>query len=457
MIDPILTGYNVHPPADRHEMLKMMGMTSIEDLFSQIPSSIRFPRPLNLPAPMTEWDLQKRLRKLAGSNENTLTRLSFLGAGAYEHYIPAVVPALACRGEYLTAYTPYQPEMSQGSLRVLHDFQTIMGRLLGLPKVNSSVYDGATALAEAAWMCCSIKGIRHLAVAESIWPEWRTVLETYLKGRGVTLAWTPSDAASGEISILALDTALREQPCAGFICQTPNRFGVIEPVRKAIDVCHRQGALAQVSCNPILAGCLQSPGEQGADIVSCDAQPLGLALNAGGPYLGVIATRDEYQKFLPGRIVGDCVDLKNEPALALIMEAREQHVSRDKATSHICSNQALLALRATIYLSLLGETGFREVARLCAQKAHYFCEKLLAIPGVRLAKSGRFFHEFLLEIPADVPTLLARLRDRKIFGGVDFSAIDAAYRRHILVAVTEIKTRAELDFAAGAFAESLAP
>jgi glycine dehydrogenase subunit 1 len=231
---------------------------------------------------------------------------------------------------------------------------------------------------------------------------------------------------------------------------------VIEPVRKAVEVCHRHGALAQVSCYPLLNGCLQSPGDQGADIVSCEAQPLGLPLNAGGPYLGIIATRDEYQKYLPGRIVGECVDLKNEPALALVMEEREQHVSRDKATSHICSNQALLALRATIYLSLLGESGFRELARLCAQKARYFCGKLTAIPGVRLARSGRFFNEFLLEIPGDVPALLARLREKKIFGGVDFATLDPAYGRHLLVAVTETKTKAELDFAAGAFAELLA-
>ena len=456
MIDPILTGYNVHPSSDRDEMLKIMGMASVEDLFSQIPGAIRLQRSLNLPEPLMEWDLQKRLRGLANSNENTLTHLSFLGAGAYEHYIPAVVPALASRGEYLTAYTPYQPEMSQGSLRILHDFQTIMARLLGLPKVNSSVYDGATALAEAAWMCCSIKRLRHLAVSESIWPEWRTVLETYLKGRGVTLAWISANPATGEISLEALEAALQKQPCAGAILQTPNRFGVIEPVRKAVEVCRRHDALAQVSCYPLLAGCLQSPGEQGADIVTCEAQPLGLPLNAGGPYLGVIATRDEYQKFLPGRIVGDCVDLKNEPALALVMEEREQHVSRDKATSHICSNQALLALRATIYLSVLGEAGFREVARLCAQKARYLCEKLLAIPGVRLAKSGRYFNEFLLEIPANVPELLARLRERKIFGGVDFSTLDSACRNHLLVAVTETKTKPELDLAAKTFAELLA-
>jgi glycine dehydrogenase subunit 1 len=455
MNDPVLTGYNVHPSADRAEMLQMMGLKSVEELFSQVPSAIRLGRRLNLPEALTEWELQKRLRSLASSNATVRTHLSFLGAGSYEHYVPAAIHAIANRGEYLTAYTPYQPEMSQGLLRMLHDFQTIMGRLLGLPAVNSSVYDGATAFAEAAWMCCSIKDLRHLVVSDQIWPEWRIVLETYLRGRGVEISWVSSDPQTGETSASDAERLLRAKPAAGFLWQTPNRFGVIEPGRKFIELGHAHNALAQVSCYPILLGSLESPGKQGADLVCCEAQSLGLALNAGGPYLGIIATREEYKKYLPGRIVGDCVDLKGEPALALVMEEREQHVSRDKATSHICSNQALLALRATIFLSLMGEGGFQEMARLNAVKAHYFCDKLCSIPGVKRAKSGRFFNEFLLEIPSDPATTLTRLREKKIFGGVDFASLHPNYRSHLLISVTELKSKQELDLAADAFREVL--
>lgn len=450
-----LAGYNPHTAADRADMLKSMGLGSVEDLFSQIPAAIRLRRPLNLPEPLNEWELQKRLRRLAGKNQTVLTHLSFLGGGAYEHFIPAVVPAIASRGEYLTAYTPYQPEMSQGLLRMLHDFQRVMGRLLGLPKVNCSVYDGATALAEAAWMCCSIRGARRIAVSEAIWPQWRSVLQTYMEGRGVELRWIPADGASGETSGEALARELKKEKYAGFLFQTPNQFGVVEPAKALIEISHRGETLVQASCNPMMLGCLKSPGELGADIVSCEAQPLGLALNAGGPYLGVMATRDEFQKYLPGRIVGECADLKGEPALALVMEEREQHVSRDKATSHICSNQALMALRALLYLSVLGEQGFRRVAELNAEKAHYLSDRLCRIPGVRLAKTGRFFNEFLLELPVDPGRFLAAMREQGIFGGIDFGGINSAYPKHLLVAVTEIRNKAELDRMGDVFAETV--
>jgi glycine dehydrogenase subunit 1 len=445
MVDEVLTGYNVHPSHDRAEMLRTLGLSSIEDLFSRIPSAIRLKQPLRLPGPLSEWELQKKIHRLAEENKTVLSRLSFLGGGAYEHYIPAVVSAIASRGEYLTAYTPYQPEMSQGLLRILHDFQIVMGRLLGLPAVNASVYDGATALAEGGWMCCSIKGLRRLAVSEGIWPEWRQVLETYMGGRDVHLDWVPLDPATGETSVGALELLLAKEKHAGFLFQTPNRFGVIEPARLLIEQTHRGDALVQASCNPVMLARALSPGELGADIVSCEAQPLGLALNAGGPYLGAMATRLEFQKYLPGRIVGQCSDLKGEPALALFMEEREQHVSRHKATSHICSNQALLALRILVYLSALGEHGLSRAAELCARKAHYLADRLCGFAGVRLAKTGRFFNEFLLEIPADAKTFLARMEATGIFAGIDYSRMDATVRNQLLIAVTEVKSKDELD------------
>jgi glycine dehydrogenase subunit 1 len=445
MLEEVLNGYNVHTDADRTAMLRTMGLSSIEELFAQIPPAIRLQHPLRLPKPVSEWELQKKIRGLGEMIETTLTRLTFLGGGAYEHFIPAVVPAIASRGEYLTAYTPYQAEMSQGLLRMLHDFQIVMGRLLGLPAVNASVYDGATALAEGAWMCCSIKGLRRLAVSEGIWPEWRQVLETYMGGRSVHLDWVPLDPATGETSVRALQLLAAKEKHAGFLFQTPNRCGVIEPARLLIEQAHESDALVQASCNPVMLGCALSPGELGADIVSCEAQPLGLALNAGGPYLGAMATRSEFQKYLPGRIVGQCSDLKGEPALALFMEEREQHVSRHKATSHICSNQALLALRVLVYLSTLGEHGLRRAAELCARKAHYLSDRLCRFAGVRLAKSGRFFNEFLLEIPAKAKTFLARMETAGIFVGIDYSRMDATVRNQLLIAVTEVKSKEELD------------
>ncbi|MDB6039249.1 MAG: hypothetical protein JWM99_3090, partial [Verrucomicrobiales bacterium] len=242
---------------------------------------------------------------------------------------------------------------------------------------------------------------------------------------------------------------------AGFLFQTPNRCGIIERSRDLIEKAHTREALVQASCNPIMLGCAVSPGEQGADIVSCEAQPLGLALNAGGPYLGAMATRPEFQKYLPGRIVGQCSDLKGEPALALFMEEREQHVSRHKATSHICSNQALLALRVLVYLSTVGEQGLRRTAELCARKAHYLADNLCRIPGVRLAKTGRFFNEFLLEIPTEAKTFLARMESDGIFAGIDYARMDSAVRNQILIAVTEVKSKVELDRMVELFGKSL--
>jgi len=450
-----LVGYNVHPPADRDAMLAAIGVSSIDDLFSQIPRAVRLTRELALPGPMSEWELARHMRALASRNATTLTHLSFLGGGAYEHYIPAVVPAIVSRGEYLTAYTPYQPEMSQGLLRVLHDFQLVVGRLLGLPAVNCSVYDGATALAESAWMASEITRIRHVVVSELIWRDSRTVLDTYMDGRGVTVSPVSCDRASGEIDLAALAVQLERRPAAAVLVQTPNQAGVIEPLRRIADVAHAHGALLVASWHPMLSGLCATPGALGADIVCGDAQPLGLALNAGGPYLGIMATRADHERHLPGRIVGECSDLKGEPALALVKEEREQHVSRYNATSHICSNQAHLALRALVYLCAVGEQGFRTIARLNAQKAHWLCDRLSALPGVTRAVSGRFFNEFLLQLPCAAAPLLRELQAEGIFGGLDYDRFGGTTGDRLLVAVTEVRSRAELERAAHAFEAAL--
>ncbi|MGA0000380.1 MAG: aminomethyl-transferring glycine dehydrogenase subunit GcvPA [Steroidobacteraceae bacterium] len=440
-----MLGYNVHTAEERAALLAAVGVESTEDLFSQIPESIRLRRPLAVPGPLSEWELERHFEALAAANATTRSHLSFLGGGAYDHYIPAVVPALAGRGEFLTAYTPYQPEMSQGLLRVLHDFQVLMGRLLGLPAVNCSVYDGATAMAEMAWMACLIKDRRRVGVAASIWPDYRRVLETYLRGREVSLVELPADAGTGQLDHAAVERILATQPCAALIFQTPNRFGVLESVTRNCNQAHAAGALANVNVNPLLLGVARSPGECGADIVCAEAQPLGIPLSAGGPYLGAVATHTEYAGSLPGRIVGELPDIKGEPALALIAEEREQHVSRDRATSHICSNQALLALRVVIHLSTLGEQGFREVARLSTAKAHALARKLTSIPGVSRVHDGPFFNEFLLRLPCPARELLQHLESRGILGGIDYSRFDPTVDNQLLVAVTERHSKADLD------------
>ena len=455
--DPAINGYNVHTTEDRREMLSAMGMTSIGELFAQVPEAIRLKRPLNLPPPLSEWELDKRLHELAGRNAGVRTHLSLLGGGAYAHYIPAVVPAIATRGEYLTAYTPYQPEMSQGILRVLHDFQIVTSRLLGLPAVNCSVYDGATALAESAWMACSIKGIHRLAVAETLWPDSLRVLRAYMKGRGVTIATAPADPETGRVDSRALTRILDAGPVASVIVQTPNCFGIVESVPAIVEACRARDSLSHVHCYPMMLGCLKNPGEQGADIATAEAQCLGITLSGGGPYLGLIATRMEYERFLPGRIVGECDDIKGQKALALVKENREQHVARDKATSHICSNQANLALRVLVYLSAVGENGFRRLAALNTVKAHYLCARLCAIPGVRRVHTGSFFNEFLLELPCAARPLLEALRQDGIFGGIDAAALFPGRHSQVLIAVTEMLSKGELDRAGDAFARRIGP
>ncbi len=451
-----VNGYNVHTLKDRREMLDAIGLSSIDDLFSQIPSEIRLHRPLNLPPAQSEWELDKRLHALAAQNATTRTHLSLLGGGAYEHYIPAVVPTLTARGEYLTAYTPYQPEMSQGILRVLHDFQIVMGRMLGLPAVNCSVYDGATALAEAAWMACSITNRRHVVVTEALWPEYSQVLNTYMRGRNVTVSVIPTDAMTGSMDLEKLAGSLKDTPAAAVLTQTPNGYGVLEPIEHISKMCHSCGTLSNVSCYPMMLGCLKAPGKQGADIVTCEGQSLGLALNGGGPYLGVMATHEDNIKFLPGRIVGECDDLKMEKALALVKESREQHVARDKATSHICSNQALLAMRILVYLSAVGEHGFQKISRLNASKAHYICERLCELPGVRRTHTGHFFNEFLLDLPCETAPLLVTLQKQGIFGGIDFSRLYPNSDRKLLLAVTETKSKTELDRITDVFRRAIA-
>ncbi|MES2401778.1 MAG: aminomethyl-transferring glycine dehydrogenase subunit GcvPA [Pseudomonadota bacterium] len=438
-------GYNVHTGSDVQAMLEVMGLSSVEQLFSDVPSQVRLRRELDLPPALSEWELMRDVRAMADKNSTTLTHASFLGGGAYEHYIPAVVDAIVSRGEFLTAYTPYQPEMSQGLLQALFEFQVLVGRLLGQESVNCSVYDGATALAESCWMMCSASGKRRVVVAQAIWPEYQDVLATYLTPRGVTIDYVAQDAVTGLADVSAVASRLAAGDVAGVVLQSPNALGVIEDVAALSQVCKQSKILLAVCVNPLLCGWLEAPGKLGADIVVCEGQPLGLPLSAGGPYVGIIACAKPLERYLPGRLVGRVHDLNGKLGYALVKEDREQHVARDKATSHICSNQALNAIRAAIHLSCLGESNFMRIAEVNAGNAVFLRDLLVALPGVKLLRSGVHFNEFAVELPLNAAEFCARMRKAGFFAGVPVAAALVGHERALLIAVTETKSRSDLE------------
>ena len=448
VIHPILSaspiGFNVHTVSDVQNMLAVMGLQSIEQLFEDVPARVRLQRELDLPPTLNEWELLRDVRAMADMNASTLSHISFLGGGAYEHYIPAVVDAIVSRGEFLTAYTPYQPEMSQGLLQALFEFQTLVGKLLGRECVNCSVYDGATALAEACWMMCSATGKRRVVVAHAVWPEYQGVLNTYLLSRGVTVDYVPQDLATGLADVAAMTAKLAGDDVAGVVLQSPNALGVIEDVAALSSLCKTRGVLLTVCVNPLLCGWLESPGQLGADIVVCEGQPLGLPLSAGGPYIGIIACAKPLERYLPGRLVGRVHDLNGKLGYALVKEDREQHVARDKATSHICSNQALNAIRVAVYLACLGERNFIQIAEANAANAQALRDMLLVLPGIKRLRTGVHFNEFAIELPLDSAEFCARMTRIGIFAGVPLTESLVGHKKGLLIAVTETKNMADL-------------
>lgn len=438
-------GYNVHTPNDIRELLSAMGLTSVAQLFADIPNEVLLNRELDLPATLSEWELVRDVRVMAALNSSSLTHKCFLGGGAYEHYVPAVVDAIVSRGEFLTAYTPYQPEMSQGLLQALFEFQALVGRLLGLECVNCSVYDGATALAESCWMMCCATGKRHILVPQTLWSEYSEVLSTYLVPRGVSIETVKADLDTGLIDIAAVDTMLSRGDAAGVVLQSPNAMGIIEDVAAMANLSQKHQVRLSVCVNPLLCGWLEAPGSLGADIVVCEGQPLGLPLNAGGPYIGIIACTKPLERYLPGRLVGRVHDLNGKLGYALIKEDREQHVARDKATSHICSNQALNAIRVVLYLASLGEANFMRIAHANAAGARELQRMLLLLPGIKSLRNGVPFNEFSVELPIDSRVFCERMQVRGIFAGLPIESSLAGNAFGLLVAVTETKNRDDLE------------
>ena len=445
LLDQMPVGFNVHTGTDVQAMLKAIGLQSIDQLFEDIPVTVRLQRPLELPSPLSEWALLRDVRAMAALNCTVLSHSNFMGSGAYEQYIPAVLEAIVSRGEFLTAYTPYQPEMSQGLLQALFEFQMLISRLLGAECVNCSVYDGATACAEACWMMCSATGKRRVVVSSALWSEYREVLSNYLLPRGVSLSFLSQDAVTGMSDSLALQALLAEKDVAGMLLQSPNALGVIEDVASLADICHQYQALLCVGVNPLLCGWLEPPGQLGADIVACEGQALGLPLNAGGPYVGIIACTKPMERYLPGRLVGRVHDLNGQLGYALVKEDREQHVARDKATSHICSNQALNAIRVAIYLACLGEQNFMHLAQINAANARLLQQKLTTLPGVKLLRSGTYFNEFAVELPLPAQSFYEKMCSRGILAGVPVAPTLTGHDRGLLVAVTETKTEADIE------------
>jgi glycine dehydrogenase subunit 1 len=433
----------LNTPDDQRAMLEKIGVAGIAELFETIPASVRLGRPLDVPPAAAEMALTAEVERLAGQNRPAGDLVCFLGGGAYDHFIPAVVDEIAGRGEFYTAYTPYQAEASQGSLQAFFEFQTLICELTGLDVANASLYEGGSAVAEAVIMALAVTGREgRVVIAETVHPEYRQTLATYLANLPPQIVTV--SAPHGSVDPDDVKRAI-DDTTACVVVQHPNFFGCLEEVEAIAAVARARGALFVVSFDPISLGLLKRPGEYGADIAIAEGQSLGIPLGYGGPYLGLLACRQEYVRKVPGRLVGQTVDRHGNRCWVLTLQTREQHIRREKATSNICTNQGLMALRAAVYLAALGPHGLRETAELCVRKAHYAAEELARILGIRLRFDRPFFKEFTVQVPCPVPTLLASARAAGYDAGLHLGRWYAALNDCLSVAVTEKRTRAEID------------
>jgi glycine dehydrogenase subunit 1 len=435
-------------PQEEQRMLREIGVEKFEDLLQAVPRPALLDRRLEIDGPLSEIELRRRLQALARSNDAAHT-VSFLGGGVYDHYIPAAVDALAMRSEFATAYTPYQPEVAQGTLTAIFEFQSMIAELTGCAVANASLYDGATAAVEAALLARSHTGRARVVVAGAIHPHYLAVLETYLDRKNLVVVAERGGRCSPEDLKAALGP---EVACV--LYQHPNFFGLLESPTALHAAAHDAGALAIAICDPIALALLEPPGREGratrvgdpgADLVVGEAQSLGNAPSFGGPLLGFFACRKELVRRMPGRLAAETVDAQGRRGFVLTLQTREQHIRREKATSNICTNQGLLALRATIYLGLLGRLGLREVAELCVQKSHHAARLATAIRGYRLAHVGAFFREFVLECPVEAAVVVREGRSSGILPGVDLGQFRPEWKRWLLVAVTEKRNAAEIE------------
>lgn len=428
--------------AERQAMLATIGVSSTSELFDDIPEHLRLRGRLNLPKPLSEADTLRHLSELARKNGSAQEYISFLGGGSYEHLIPAALDSILSRHEFQTAYTPYQAEISQGVLQAMYEYQSLICMLTGLDVANASLYDGASGVGEACIMAVAATGRTNVVLSAGINPEYRRVAETYLRHQGIEVRVAPLKEGRSDAHSMAdfVDTNT-----AAVCVQQPNALGYIEDMDLIATLTKPFGALFVSVVDPISLGILKPPGAYGADIAVGEGQSLGTPPSFGGPYVGFLAARESLVRRLPGRVVGRTEDQDGRRGFVLTLQAREQHIRRERATSNICTNQALVALRATVYLALLGKQGLRQVATQCIQKANYTYRRLMELPGWSSPLTGPFFKEFVVRPPIDPDELCRELLPKKIFGGIPLSRWDRSLAEGMLVCVTEARTKEQID------------
>ncbi len=443
--------YTQFTEADIREMLKAIGADRVDDLFRDVPASQRLTRPLHIPAGLSEMELMADVRALADKNTTCQELVCFLGGGAADHFVPAIVEELSSQAEFRTAYTPYQAEASQGSLQAFFEYQTMLCQLTGMDVSNASLYEQASAVAEAVLMARAVNKRSRVLISRAVHPDSFTVLETYLREQPVELVRI--DSEGGLTNLSALRDAVDERTAA-VVVQSPNFFGCIETLGEVVDAAHQAGALAVAAVDPVSCGLLKAPGAFGVDIVVGEAQPLGIPLSYGGPYCGFLAAREEYLRKMPGRVVGVSHDGQGRRGFCLTLQTREQHIKRERATSNICTNQGLMALRVAVYLAAMGRQGVAKVASLCLDKAHYAAERIAAIPGYALRFQAPFFKEFVVRTDRDIRRVLDHCRTRKVLAGIPLECWHPDLADCFLVTVTEKRTRQEIDSLVGALASA---
>uniref|UniRef100_A0A7V3V0A5 Probable glycine dehydrogenase (decarboxylating) subunit 1 n=1 Tax=candidate division WOR-3 bacterium TaxID=2052148 RepID=A0A7V3V0A5_UNCW3 len=434
--------FTPHTPEDIRLMLEKIGVRNVGELFDTIPAELKLQKELRLPRPLSEPEAIAELTRLAQRNTGTDQLLCFAGAGAYDHYRPAIIDTIISRPEFYTAYTPYQAEVSQGTLQAIYEFQSLICRLFEMEVANASMYDCASALGETVHMARDITGRQRVLVSSTVNPVYRQVINTYARGLNVPITIVPDQEFLTDLNFLKTQIT---PDTAAVIIQHPNFFGYLEPVREIASQVHNVGALLVVAVDPISLGIIQPPGTYDADIAVAEGQSLGIPLALGGPYLGILTTKKKFIRNMPGRIAARTVDLEGKTGYVLALQTREQHIRRERATSNICTNQALCALAATVYLAWFGREGIKEVARHCLARASYLAGQIANISGFTLPARHRFFKEFVVQTPLPAKDLIAIGIKQGILPGVDLGRFAPEWQNLLLIAVTEKRTRQELD------------
>lgn len=437
--------FTPHTSDDKKQMLEKIGVKSFDDLISVIPDKLRFTGKLDLPEPMSELEISKHCSEIASRNANQKEFISFLGGGVYDHYVPAIINHILLRSEFYTAYTPYQAEVSQGTLQAIYEYQSLICELFQMDVSNAGMYDGASAFAESCHMARSITKKNKILLADTIHPYYKNVIATYTHGLNIPIINCGCEENNaGKVDIKQVENMI-DNDTAAVLIQHPNFFGILEPVRELSDIAHKNGALFIVCADPISLGLLNPPGNYGADIAVGEGQALGIPGSNGGPLLGILTCRKDFIRMLPGRIVGQTTDIEGKTGYVLVLQTREQHIRRDKATSNICTNEALCALAATVYLSVMGRQGIKQVAQESYVKSHYLAKEIVKLNDFELAFNQPFFKEFVVKTKLKPDYIISELLKQNIFAGIDLSRIDSKWQNLLLVCATEKRTKQEID------------